>query len=117
MVIKTNDELIMTLKKHKALTETELEKKLGYKTHCLNNRLKRLAKKRMLKHTRIMGNKGKYKFFQGYNGITIYYINRKHLKEWIKQKLPEDMSDDMTRAVSMKIYRNFKIRGIKYARI
>ena len=113
MVIKTDDEIILTLKKHNALTETELEKKLGYGYHCLNNRLKTLTKKRMLKHKRIMGNKGKYKFFQGYNGITIYYTNKEHLKKWIKQKLPSDMTDDMVRAVSMKIYRNFKIRGIK----
>lgn len=117
MVIKSDDEIIMMLKNHNALTETELEKKLGYGNHCLNSRLKRLAKKKLMKHTKIMGNRGKYKFFQGYNGITIYYVNKKYLKEWIKQKLPKDMSDDMTRAVSMKLYKNFKIRGIKYANI
>ena len=110
MVIRTDDEIIEALKNHNALTETELEKKLGYKTHCLNNRLKRLAKKKLVKHIRVMGNRGKYKFFQGYNGITIYYITKKYLKNWIKEKLPAEMSDDMQRVVSRKIYKNFKVR-------
>jgi len=107
---KSNDEIIETLKKHKVLTQSELSEKLGYGKYCLNSRLKRLAKKRLLKYTKVMGNRGKYKFFQGYNGITIYYITKKHLKEWIKEKLPGDMSDNMQRVVSRKIYKNFKVR-------
>ena len=106
----SDNEIIKTLKKHSALTEAELEKILGYGNHCLNSRLKKLAKKRLLRHKRVMGNRGRYKFFQGYNGITIYYVDKKHLKEWIEEKLPNDMSPDMKWATSKKIYRNFKVR-------
>ena len=108
MVNKSNNEIIETLKKHKALTQTELSKLLGYSR--LNERLRRLAKKGLVQYTKIPGNRGKYKFFRGYNGIKLYYIEKEHLKEWIEMKLPERMPPIMHRIASRCIYSNFGIR-------
>lgn len=108
MVNKSNDEIIETLKKFKALTQSELSEKLGYSR--LNERLKRLAKKGLIQYQIIPKSGRKYKFFRGYNGIKLYYIEKKHLKEWIEMKLPARMSPVMHRIASRCIYCNFGIR-------
>jgi len=108
MVNKSNDEIIETLKKHKALTASELSKELGYSN--LNDRLKRLAKKGLIQYKILPKTGRKFRFFRGYIGVALYYIGSEHLKEWIEMKLPPKMTILMGRIVARYMYQNFRIR-------
>ena len=103
----SDDDLLSTIKEHKALSQLEIEKMLGYGKGSLHPRLYRLVRNKKLKSKRLplsSHHTSKYPIFKGYSDVTIYFVRQKDLVTWIKEYLPVDMPRNYRRIVSMALH-------------
>ncbi len=89
------------------MTEPELSKELGYTS--MISRLRTMIKNGKIQYAIIGNNTNcKYKFFTEYSGMRLYYVDKKHLRRWVKNHF---MSDEEKRALNMRLKRDFKLEG------
>ena len=100
----SDEKIIETLHDFKALTEGELRHLLGYK--LLSQRLQRMIRDDVILSTRF-GGKGrgavKYIVFPEYGNVTLYYVTKDDLIEWIKMNLPRRLTSNFRKAVTRKL--------------
>ncbi|MBU0847331.1 hypothetical protein KKH23_09135, partial [Patescibacteria group bacterium] len=70
------------------MTQTEIEDKLGYAHTCLGDRVWRLVENGLLQYVVLPSNSScsKYKLYCGYNGMKIYYVDKKGLARWFEKQ-------------------------------
>lgn len=103
----SDDDLLSTIKEHKALSQSEIEEILGYSKGSLHPRLQQLVIKKKLKFKRLplsASRTSKYPIFKGYADVSIYFVRQKDLVKWIEEHLPDDMPRDYRRIVSMALH-------------
>jgi len=104
---KVSDEkIINTLEKHKALTQLEIEDALKYRHGSLRPRLHRLVTKNKIK-SRLLPHRahtGVCIVFRGYAGVIIYYVNDDDFIEWIKSKIPRNLPKNIRQIITMKLH-------------
>lgn len=103
---KVSDKVIVnTLKKHKALTQSEIENTLNYSKSSLKPRLQRLVMENKIK-SKILPHRssaGSYVVFRGYTDVLLYYINDDDFIEWIKNRLPKNLPMNLRKVITMKL--------------
>lgn len=104
---KSDEILLSIIKKHNALTQSEIEEKLNYSRGSLTLRLRRLITEDKLKSIRLPNRSthpGSYILFKGYTNLAIYYINDDDFIGWIKERLPARMPERIRRLVTLKLH-------------
>jgi hypothetical protein len=105
---KTDNQIVCTINKNNAMTESELSKALGYQS--LASRLRTMAKKGKVQYIIVANNTScKYKLFRDYAGVKLYYIDMEHLYKWVKKHLPKMISEQQQQAITMRIRRDFRL--------
>jgi hypothetical protein len=95
------------------MTETELSETLGYQS--LLNRLRTMTKKGKVQYIIVPNNTScKYKLFRDYAGVRLYYIDTEHLHNWVKEHLPETVSGQEQKAITMRVRRDFKFEDFSF---
>lgn len=86
------------------MTQTEIEDKLGYAHTCLGDRVWRLVETGLLQYIVLPSNSScsKYKLYCGYNGMKIYYVDKKGLARWFEKQFL-----GFRKAINNRLRRNF----------
>lgn len=110
---KTDNQILRTLNKHNAMTESELATILGYQS--MLSRLRTMTKKGKVQYTIVANNTScKFKLFRDYAGVRLYYIDAEHLNNWVKEHLPDAISEQEQRAITMRVRRDFKLPDFSF---
>ena len=103
---KVPDEVIINiLKKHKVLSQSELEELLSYGKNSLRPRLYHLVRKNKIK-LKILPHRSRacsYVIFKGYTDTSVYYVDDNDLIEWIKNRIPKSLPKSIRKIVTMKL--------------
>lgn len=103
---------IQALDDFKALTQHEAETILNISLHEFLSTVMPLLKQKKIKFIIMESNKGKkYKLFNEYTEKRLYYIDKKHLKDWVKMQLPpkEKTSKRFQWILKNRLRKDFKL--------
>ena len=103
--IATEKQILKEIKKHKVISQNDLENIFSYKSKALRRRLMQLIKEKKVDYVVLSGGGNKYsEIFRGHIDKRLYYLDKKDLNKWIKSKLPKQMPNGLKCAISQKLH-------------
>lgn len=102
----TDEEVIKAIKKYKVASVRDIQNELNYTSYrAAHNRLRRMVIKDKIFYTLLSpikrSGRGKAKhLFDGYYNRAIYFVTKEDFKEWVQEKLPDQVSTHLRKSIS-----------------
>jgi len=87
------------------MTQKDIEKRFKYTTNAVRRRLLKLVRNEEVDYITLSGGGKKVsKVFNGYIDKRLYYITKKDLHDWLKEKIPKYVPPGLKKAISQKLH-------------